>query len=393
LVDTFRKQSADELQRRREAVRLEIQNTEKTIEEWEKKALALSERLAEYNGIQAGIVRKRTQLETLSRSKGNVEISHNVDQDVISIRQRASVAAPQKPGVSRTLSTGVGIGLFAGLLVLALIDQLDDRVASHIEFQSHFNERVLAQIPSVSGRVREKTKKFSMEPIKPGDERHAFAESFRSLRSSLIFLPVNGAAPKVILVASAVPNEGKSTVATNFAITLALSGAKVLLADGDLRRGELHKVFGLPNEKGLGDVLADTCPRHEAIQATSIPGLSLISRGHDVANPGELYLSRSADYFLKAIHQDFDFVVFDSSPVMAADDTTSLAPKVDAAIFVFRFTNSSARTSRKALEMLRERQANVIGAVCNDVSEAMQDYYYYSYPQYYGPAQGARAKV
>ena len=276
------------------------------------------------------------------------------------------------------------------MLFLALIDQLDDRVASHTEFQSYFHERVLAQIPRVAGRGNGKT---AMLPLAPGDERHAFAEAFRSLRSSLIFLPVTGAPPKILLVASAVPNEGKSTVAANFAITLALSGAQVLLVDGDLRRGELHRVFGLPNEQGFGEVLAGDCARHAAIQSTSVPGLSLLSRGREIANPGELYLSKATDYFLKAVHPEFDFVVLDSSPVMAADDTTSLAPKVDAAIFVFRFSSSSARASRKALQMLRERQANVIGTVCNDVSEAMQEYYYYSYPEYYGAAKGQTAKV
>ena len=390
LIDTFRKQSAEDLQRRREAARLEIQNLEKTIQEWDKKALALSERLAEYSGIQAGISRRRSQLESLNRSKGNVEISHNVDQEVVSIRQRATPAQPRKPGVARTIGAGIALGLLAGLVCLALIDQLDDRVASHIEFQSHFQERVLAQIPSVAGAGSGKS---SVAPLAPRDERHAFAEAFRSLRSSLVYLPVEGAAPKILLVTSAVPNEGKSTVAVNFAITLALSGARVLLADGDLRRGELHRVFGLENEQGLGEVLSGDCPRHAAIQSTYVPNLFLLSRGRDVSSPGELYLSKAADYFLKAVHRDFDYVVLDSSPVMAADDTTSLAPKADAVVFVFRFTASSVRASRKALEMLRERQSNIIGTVCNDVSEAMQEYYYYAYPEYYGAAKGESAKV
>jgi succinoglycan biosynthesis transport protein ExoP len=390
LIDTFRKQSAEDLERRREAARLEIQNLEKTIKEWDQKALDLSQRLAEYNTIQAGVTRRRSQLESLSRSKGNVEINRNVDQEVVSIRQHASPAQPQKPGVGRTLGVGVAIGLMAGLLFLALIDQLDDRIASNVEFQSHFRERVLAQIPNVRGVGKGKS---SMAPLAPGDERHAFAEAFRSLRSSLIFLPVTGAPAKIILVASAVPDEGKSTVAVNFAITLALSGARVLLVDGDLRRGELHRVFGLTNEQGFGDVLRGECARHAAVQETSVPGLSLLPRGRDQVNPGELYLSKAADYFLKAVHRDYDYVVLDSSPVMVADDTTSLAPKADAAIFVFRFSSSSSRASRKALEMLRERQANVIGAVCNDVSEAMQEYYYNSYPDYYGarPVKSAGA--
>ncbi|MDR3404552.1 MAG: polysaccharide biosynthesis tyrosine autokinase [Chthoniobacter sp.] len=382
LIDVFRKQSTEDLQRRRESTRLEIQNLEKTIQEWEAKALDLSGRLAEYSTIQASLARKRSQLESLSRSKGNVEINRNVDQEVVSVRQRASPAQPQKPGVARTVGTGLALGLLVGLFFLVLIDQLDDRVASYTEFQSHFRERVFAQIPHSPPDGQTGAPAILM----PEDERHAFAEAFRSLRSSIVFLPVEGPRPKVILVTSAVPNEGKSTVATNFAITLALAGSRVLLVDGDLRRGELHRSFGLSNESGLGDVLAGREDLQEAIQLTLVPNLMLLSRGRGVPNPGELYLGNSADEFLKTVHADFDYVILDSSPVMAADDTTSLAPKADAAVFVFRFTSSSTRASRKALELLRERQTNIIGIVCNDVSEAMQEYYYYRYPDYYASA-------
>ena len=178
---------------------------------------------------------------------------------------------------------------------------------------------------------------------------------------------------------SAVPNEGKSTVATNFAVTFSLAGSRVLLVDGDMRRGEVHRSFGLGNNCGLSDVLSGRVALTEALQQTSIPNLTLLSRGRGVPNPGELYLSQSADEFLQNVYTDFDYVIIDSSPVMAADDTTSFAPKAEATIFVFRFTSSSTRASRKALSLLEERMTNVIGMVCNDVSDAMQEYYQYRY--------------
>jgi len=382
LIETFRQQSVEDLNRRREGARLEIQNLEKTIKEWSAKALDLSQRLAEYNSIQSAITQKRAQLESLNRSKGTVEISRNVDQDVVSIRQKASVAQPRKPGVARTVTLGVAMGLLFGLFILVLFDLLDDRVASFSEFQVHFAERVLAQIPHAS---RRKSGGGNIDLLKLDDERHSFAEAFRSLRSSIFFLPVDGAPPKTILITSATPNEGKSTVATNCAVTIALAGSRVLLIDGDLRRGEIHRTFSLPNERGFTNILSNECKLEDAVQSTHIPTLSLLSRGSTVSNPGELYLSTATDRFLKEIYSSYDYILIDTSPVMAADDTTSLAPKADATVFVFRFTSSSARVSRKAIQSLRERQANVIGIVCNDVSEAMQEYYYYRYPDYYGP--------
>ncbi len=389
LIDVYRKQSTDDLQRRREATRLEIQNLEKTIAEWEGKALAMSQRLADYNAIQAGVVRKRAEIDSLSRSKGNFQINRNVDQEVLSIRQHATPAQPQKPGVYKTIGIAVALGLLAGLLILMAIDQIDDRVASYTEFQSHFRERVLAQIP----RLPLTGEDAALPVLLPNDECHAFAEAFRSLRSSITFLPVAGSRPKILLITSAVPNEGKSTVAVNFAATLALAGSRVLLVDGDLRRGELHRCFDLPNDRGLGDVLSGAKRLDESLQSTPVQGLTLLARGRNVSNPGELYLGGSTDAFLRTVHGDFDYVVMDSSPVMAADDSASIAPKVDATLFVFRFTSSNTRASRKALELLRERQTNIVGIVCNDVSDAMQEYRYYRYPEYYAPASRQNATL
>ncbi len=381
LVDTFRKQSSEELKRRRDATTLEIRNLETTIKEWEAKAASNSERLNQQATIQTGISRLRTQLESLGKSKGNVEITRNVDQEIISIRQKATPAKLSRAGVVQTLLIGFLLGLLVGLLGVAAINPFDDRVDSVVDFQSTFSDRLLATIPHVSATPGA----ADVTPLLPDDERHSFVESMRSLRSSIFFLPLEGAAPKVFLITSAVPNEGKSTVAMNFAITMAMFDVRVLLVDGDMRRGELHAAFGLENSAGFGDVLNGDCALHHAAQVTNVPGLSLLSRGTVVMNPGELFLSKDTDRFLKMAATQYDYIIMDSAPVTAADDTSCLAPKVDAVLFVFRFAASSIRVSSKALETLRERQVNVLGIVCNDVNENIQDYYYYRYSEYYGP--------
>ena len=380
LIDTFRKQSTEELTRRRDAATLEIRNLETTVKDWEAKAASNSERLNQYAAMQTGITRLRSQLETLARSKGNVEITRNVDQEIISVRQKATPAKPTRIGVVRTLLIGFAVGLFAGLLALVIINPFDDRIDSVVDFQATFPDRLLATIPHVSGAVGA----VDVAPLLPDDERHTFVESMRSLRSSIFFLPIEGPPPKVFLITSAVPNEGKSTVALNFAITMAMFDVRVLLVDGDLRRGELHHAFDLPNGPGFGDVLNGDCALHKAAQPTRVRGLSLLSRGATVMNPGELFLSTDADRFLKAAAAQYDYVIIDSAPVTAADDTSCLAPKVDATLFVFRFAASSIRISTKALDTLRERQVNLLGIICNAVDESLQDYYYYRYSEYYG---------
>ncbi|MEQ1850657.1 MAG: polysaccharide biosynthesis tyrosine autokinase [Chthoniobacteraceae bacterium] len=380
LIDTFRKQSTEELKRRRDATTLEIRNLETTIKDWETKAAANSERLNQYATIQTGISRLRSQLDTLGRSKGSIEVTRNVDQEIISVRQKASVAQAKRLGVWDTLGAGLALGLVAGILGLMALNLFDDRIESITDFQMAFKDRLLATIPKVSGTMGT----VDVSPLLPDDERHSFVESLRSLRSSLFFLPFEGPPPKLFLVTSAVPNEGKSTVALNFAITMAMFDVRVLLVDGDLRRGELHRALDLPNEAGFGDVLNGDCPLEKAAQVTRVRGLSLLSRGSMVMNPGELFLSADADRFLKLAATRYDYVIIDSAPVTAADDTSCIAPKVDATLFVFRFAQSSIRISTKALETLRERQVNLVGIVCNAVDETVQDYYYYRYAEYHG---------
>jgi capsular exopolysaccharide synthesis family protein len=380
LIDAFRKQSTEELKRRRDATTLEIRNLETTVKEWEAKAASNSERLTQHAGIQAGISRMRAQYENLSRSKGSVEITRNVDQEIISVRQKATPAQTARFGVARTLTIGFVLGLLGGIVCLLGISMFDDRIDSVVDFQATFPDRLLATIPHVSCAVGA----VDVAPLLPDDERHTFVESMRSLRSSIFFLPVEGPPPRTFLVTSAVPNEGKSTVALNFAITMAMFDVRVLLVDGDLRRGELHHALDLPNGAGFGDVLNGDCALQSAVQQTRVPGLSLLSRGSTVQNPGELFLSTDTDRFLRAADAQYDYVIMDSAPVTAADDTSSLAPKVHATLFVFRFATSSMRISQKALDTLRERQVNVLGLVCNDVDESLQDYYYYRYSEYYG---------
>jgi polysaccharide biosynthesis transport protein len=117
--------------------------------------------------------------------------------------------------------------------------------------------------------------------------------------------------------------------------------------------------------------------------------MDLMAHGEETQNPGELFLGARLDQFLRDVYGLYQYVIFDSSPIMAADDATSLAPKLDASIFVVRFYHSSGRTSKRAIELLRDRQANVIGIVCNDVSRTHDEYYQYKYPEYYGPQTSA----
>jgi capsular exopolysaccharide synthesis family protein len=161
------------------------------------------------------------------------------------------------------------------------------------------------------------------------DDRHLYAESYRNLRSALLYLGVEGRRPKVVLITSAVPNEGKSTIATNLARVLALGGSKVLLVDGDLRKGHIHEALNLQPKPGLSDLLRQPDDPGKFVQATDLPNFHFLSRGGITRNPGDLFLSPAVDQILGRLRDQYDYVLIDSSPVFAADDTSTLAPKAD----------------------------------------------------------------
>ena len=220
-----------------------------------------------------------------------------------------------------------------------------------------------------------------------------YAESYRNLRSALLYLSIEGRRPKVLLITSAVPNEGKSTIATNLARALALGGSKVLLVDGDLRKGRIHELLNLPSKPGWSDLLRQPDDPEKFIQATDLPNFSFLSRGSLARNPGDLFLSPAVDQLLARFREQYDYVVMDSSPVFAADDTATLAPKADGTLFVVRSRFSHARVVREALELLFQRQAGVLGLILNRSDSSARSYYFYKYAEYYSPANIVEAEI
>src|SRR5947208_15265540 len=195
-------------------------------------------------------------------------------------------------------------------------------MASFSEFQHHFSENILGQIP------KEKTK-GKLDLLQPDDTRHVFAESYRNIRSSIFFMPYEGPRPKTFLITSAVPSEGKSTVSANLAITMALSGARTLLIDADLRRGALREAFGISSKIGFSEVLKQEVNWQEVVVPTAYANLFLLPRGKTLGQPSEHLLRDSTDALIADMYNPYDYCIIDSSPVLAADDSTKLQPKID----------------------------------------------------------------
>jgi capsular exopolysaccharide synthesis family protein len=202
------------------------------------------------------------------------------------------------------------------------------------------------------------------------------AEAYRAVRTALHFGVPNGHA-KTIVVTSPAPGDGKSTLASNLAITMAQAGKHTLLLDADFRRPVQHRLFEVPDDSGLTSVLAGQEPLNKAIHRTLVEGLDLLPAGPMPLNPSELLNGEAFGEILDELSQKYDHIVLDCPPVMAVTDARILGAVCDVTILVLR----AGKTTRKAAELSRAGllsvKARLIGCVVNDVPKGEQHYGYY----------------
>ena len=388
LLEIFRQQSAEELESRKQSLALQIQNTERDVKESEVKNLEISRKSAEYQRLKAGSQRIQALYDRLLLTMQTLDVNKEVSPESVTIMEKASVAVPDKTKSSKGSLLGILAGLGLSILVLLVLNRLDDTMNSFTELEQLFDEPVLGQIPK--DRPARKGQEIGL--LEPDDQRHAFVEAYRNLRSSLLFMTESGNRPKTLLLTSSVPDDGKSLTAANFAITLASSGSRVLLVDADLRKGALHHHFGLEAGPGLTEALAHGKPWEGVVHATRHKNLFFLPRGALTHKSSEFFIGEVTKKFLQETAAKYDYVVVDTAPVMAADDVTSLAPSIDAVLFVIRAEHTSARIARAALDLLYHRQVRVLGLILNSVSPSSTDsYYYHKYRDYYHSYPAANA--
>jgi capsular exopolysaccharide synthesis family protein len=385
LVGFFSHQNQEDLARSKREVKVRMESVQQTIKAWEVKVGNASERIAQGQKLKLNVDRLQSFYDHLLILLQSVDVSRNLEQENITVLDRASPAKPKKRPAPLVAAVSLLFGIFSGLGLVLIMERFDDRVTSVEEIGWSLGERILGQVPESPGMKRNARPPL----LELDDDRHLLAESYRSLRSALLFGLSAGEEPRVLLVTSTTPHEGKSTLAANLARTLAFAGSRVLLVDADLRCGLLHELFGVAQGPGLADLLAQGGGLKQFAVPTSVNNLYLIPRGQSPENAGELLLGPACDRFLERARQEYDRVIIDSIPVFAADDTTSLAPRTDGVIFVVRDSFTRIRTARLALEMLYDRQAEVLGLVFNRAKTRWHSNNYYKYQQYYGRARAA----
>ncbi|MGD0044988.1 MAG: CpsD/CapB family tyrosine-protein kinase, partial [Isosphaeraceae bacterium] len=221
--------------------------------------------------------------------------------------------------------------------------------------------------------------------------RSLLAETYKSIRTGIDLLRRNWEG-KVFMVTSPQPSDGKSTTASNLAISMAHSGRKVLLIDADLRRPSQHTIHGLPRSPGLTEVLNDQMPFHEAVQQTAIENLDFLAAGAEVSNPAELLAMDRLGALVRELRQAYDLVLVDTSPLLAVTDPSVIAVVMDAILLVVRDAVTRRLDAERSQDLLRALETPVLGLVINGINPGQGGYGYgYGYGYHYGYGTYGRA--
>lgn len=207
------------------------------------------------------------------------------------------------------------------------------------------------------------------------DPRSPVTEAYRALRTNIQFASLDRPV-QTILITSADPGEGKSTILANLGVVMAQAGRKTLLVDADLRRPQLHAIFGKGNEQGLTSLMMTTGTKDLPLQETGVPNLTLLTSGPLPPNPAEVLASRRLDDVLQQLKGEAEIVLFDAPPVVAVTDAVILASKVDGVLLVVNAGKTRREMARRAKVLLDKANARLLGAILNNVKTEKSVYSY-----------------
>jgi succinoglycan biosynthesis transport protein ExoP len=358
----------------------------------------LNESAIEYSILKRDLESYRTLYEGLMEKMKESAVSAGLKSNNFRIVDVARVpSAPVEPNIPRNLEFAFVLGLTSGVGLAFLLEGMDNTVRTTEQAQMISGLPPLGMIPMGSRTPREATNtkrlviatsKEAVELVTQTRPNSQMAESYRALRTSLLLSNL-GAPPKVIIVTSALPQEGKSTTSISCANVLAQKGTRVLLIDADLRRPSIHKTLGMGPRSGLSNVLTGSATLEQVItRSPSLPNVFVLPAGTPPPNPAELLASTQMRDVLEELRGQYDHIVVDTPPTLSVTDAVVLSPRADAIVLVIRSGQTTKQALRRSRDLLMQVNAKVSGVLLNAVDLSSPDYYYYyeyqgKYSQYY----------
>jgi polysaccharide biosynthesis transport protein len=355
----------------------------------------ISEDILEYTRLlRKRDVLKQT-LEILLEKREEARIKMAAQLGGLKVLEDSTTPSPLARHTPEKLAIALLISGLLGVVLSFLVDYSIQTIDADRDITDNFKVSVLGILPPVddgkSGVKQEKHSKHQFAESGTGDRKLItnvstqswFLESLRSIKTSLFFYASENKV-NCFVVTSPLPSEGKSLTTANLAISIAQGGKRVVIVDGDLRRPTQNKLFAIDRKPGISDYLLDpdTTPLDRVIQKTHVAGLDAIPAGSWQQNPSELLGSKRMSQVLSDLRSQYDYVIIDSPPVLPAVDSRLLGTLSDGLVLVAHAEQTKIRNFESALNMIRNLQVPIVGAVLNHSTRKYGFVYYKTYGQY-----------
>jgi capsular exopolysaccharide synthesis family protein len=347
------------------------------IQQLKTQSIDLSKQTMEFEALKRDYDQNKSFLEQMLARSKEADISSTTTFNNMRVIEPAIPAGgPFSPNVPRSVAVSLILGLFLGVGLVLGIDFLDHTLRTPDQVETHVGLEVLSALPKLTD-----------------DNARVLRESFQSLRTALM-LAARGEGCHIVEVTSAVPAEGKTTVAFNLAKVLATGGAKVLLIDADLRKPRIHRLLQVKNTRGLTSVVLGEREVADVIHAVQdAPNLDVITSGPLPPNPPELYGKMSFRKMLDTARATYEWVIVDSPPVASVTDPVICAQYVDMAVVVAAYGSTKRHLVREACRQLGRSGVRIAGILLNKVDVDRDHYYYSTYYSYYHYGYGDEPEV
>jgi len=377
-----------------EAARDQEASFSKKMESLKTEVLDLRNRSINYNILQREVDTNRTLYDGLLQQYKEVGVTGAVATNNVQIIDRAErPGSPSSPSLTLNIGVALAFGMVIAAAAVAVREFFDDTFVTPEEVEETLGLSVLGVVPmsETADDQRIAAREVLEDPHSP------MAEAFRSLRTTLQFSTATGL-PRVLLIVSSQPGEGKSFTSMCLSAILAQLGLRVLLVDADLRKASLHKALDLDNSVGLTSVLTGQKTPAEVVHADVVKGVTLMSSGPLPPNPAELLAGPRFASMLAEASANFDIVVIDGPPVVGLADAPVLGSLADGALLVVDSSRTRRRVVQAAVKRLQFAHTHLLGALLNkfDATKAHHSYGYgygygYGGSDYHSYGAGARA--
>jgi capsular exopolysaccharide synthesis family protein len=348
--------------------------------------LALNQRSIQYNILKRETDTNKELYNGLLQRLKETGVSSGISMSNILILDRAEVPqVPDKPKKKLNILLAVLIGLFGGTGLAFFMEYLDNTVKTHEDIERFVQLPFLGIVPLLpSGSKGNPRSEPIKEIMKVNESNPHISEAYRNIRTSILYA-TPGIHPKVIVMTSTKIGEGKTTTVINIAQTLIQTGGKVLLIDGDMRRGKLHWYLNLDNSKGLSDYLSGQKEVDTILKKTYVTNLYAITSGPTPPNPSELIGSKKMSDLIDQMKPLYDYIIVDSPPIFGVSEGIILTTIADGVILVIKAGETPREAVQRAKKILSDVDAKVLGVVLNGINLESPDYgyYYHYYYNYY----------